>query len=303
MTSTTAQTNNRHFLTCIYAPEVQTIGKQKFILKENHDWKVEAEGKAKSYHSVGQAALRYLNTAEGLFRVPGQFCERLPKFVNAVREEMGLPRWAPLDDCTGRSRNSWVWLTTIPHAITMTPGMIQDVKEAKQAWSDTTLTQAQRRFKFEKATREVTDTAAMYAYSAANVLSLIPQVAKHVPTVVTCGDSATVVHDALSAKMNAENYFLATRVDLSKATPAIKEAVENSKTYALWAMAKDVAATVGGFFSLLALATGVAVLPAVAAAAFSLASTTLAIIRKMYSETMMHKPIDFLCNKSVVQLA
>lgn len=301
--ATSVQTNNRHFLTCVYAPEVQTIGNQKITLTENHNWEVEAKGKAAKYHSLSQATLRYLNSAEGLFRIPGQFCERLPKFVNAVRQECGLTRWEPLDDCTKRSLSSWVWLTTIPHAITMTPNMIDEVVEAKKAWGDKTLSQEQRRFKFEKATREVTDTAAMYSYSAANVISLFPQLSPYVKKAVVTGDSFTIAHDVLSAKMNAENFWLARKVDLSKATPAIKEAVSNTKTYALWATAKDIAATVGGFFSLLSLAVGAAVLPLVVSATFSLLTTSFAIVRKLYSETMTHKVIDFLDNRSVVKLA
>ncbi len=292
-----ATTNSRHMI-CIYSPEDQVLGDKKIALKKNHDWKVEAEGGVKDYHTYGQAFLRFLNSAEGLFRV-GQLGERLPKFINATREHYGLDRLVPLDNCMSKSLLSWTWLTTIPHAITMTPGMVSDVKDAAGAWNDSSISSKQKQYKFEKATREVTDTAAMYSYSLANVVSVFPSLSHHVRSLIQFGDAATLVHDVTSLKINAQNLVHAYSVDTSKATRAMKETVEGTKRYSLVALAKDVAASVSGFFGIF---TGTTILPVVAFAFLSLASTVCAVFRKMCEDTMPYKPIHFLDNRHVTQV-
>ena len=283
----TAITNNKRFLT-IYSPEAQTLNDKKITLKENHDWKVEADGDVAKHHSLGQSVLRFLESAEGLFRF-GQLGERLPKFVNSARVECGLAPLAPLDVCASKSLASWTWLTTIPRVITMTPGVIDVVKEASESVKDSTLHVSQKRYKLEKATREVSDAVAMYAHAAGNVASLFPGLGKLDVACHQFADKTTFGHDLVSLKMNGENYWHARSVDLTNATHAIKETVEGTKRVALVAIAKDIAA-IAGF-----LVTGsLAVL-----AALPLAATVLAIIRKMCEETMAFKPINFLDNRSV----
>ena len=284
-----------------YTPEIQTIGKQKITLKENHDWKVEADGKVKDYHTLGRSLNRFLCSAEGLFRF-GQFMERVPKFINVVRQENGLPRIPALDCLTSKSVASWTWLTTIPHAITMTPGVIDDVKEASSAWSNSSLTARQKQYKFEKAACEVTDAVSMYAYSASNVSSLFPSMTKIGAASLAFGDNATAVKDGISLKLNTQNYLRARAFDLSKATPAIKKTVEGTMRYSLIASAKDLAAFAAGCFGMLFMATGTAVLPAYAFATLSLASTVFAIVRNMCSETMTFKPINFFDHRHVAQI-
>ena len=292
------QTNNKRFLTCIYAPEVQTFGNQKITLKENHDWRTEAEGKSKEYHSLSQCMLRFLESAEGLFRF-GQLLERAPKLANAVRQELGIQRYSPMDTCTEKSLASWTWLTTIPHAITMTPGVLRDVKDAYVAKADSTLTSSQKRFKIEKAARELTDAAAMYSYSFANVVGLFPSTSKYVMPAVAFGDGTTLVHDAISLKINSENYLKARSIDLTHATPAMKATVEGTKSHNMWAVLKDTVAVAGGIFGMLFLLSGIALVPKIVLATFSLASTVFAVIRKMSEETMNFKPISFLDTKHV----
>jgi len=289
---------NRRVLTCIYAPEAQTIGNKKISLTENHDWKTEAQGKTKEYHSLGQATLRYLKSAEGLYRI-GQLGERVPKLTNAVRQEYNLPRLSVLDTCTSKSLSAWTWLTTIPRTIEMTPGVLGDVKEAKNALSDPTLSGQQVRYKFEKAFREATDLAAMSAYSVAQVAGLFPSMAKFTANTVTFAEGSTLVHDVTSLKINGENYIRGWSIDLAKATPAMKETVERTRSYNLIALAKDVSSVASGFFGLLFVATGMSVLPGIAFATLALASTIFAVIRKLYEETMTYKPISYLDNKHV----
>lgn len=284
-------TNNKRFF-AIYAPEAQTLNDKKITLKENHDWKVEADGNVKAHHSLGQSVLRFLESAEGLFRF-GQLGDRLPKFVNAARAEYGLSRLAPLDACGSKSLASWTWLTTIPRVITMTPGTIDVVKEASDGLKDSTLNRSQKIYKFEKATREVTDTAAMYAHAAGNVASLFPNLTAFNASCTQFADNTTFAHDLISLKMNCQNYWHARTVDLTSATRAIKETVEGTKRVTLVAIAKDVVAAVGF------LVAGSVMLKAVALAALPLAATVLAVVRKMCEETMAFKPINFLDNRSV----
>jgi hypothetical protein len=286
---------NRHFLTCIYAPEEQTLGKHRVTLRENHDWKTEAKGETADYHSLASSVNRFLGTAEGLFRV-GQLGERVPKFVNTLREDMGMSRVVPLDACMANSVSAWTWLTAIPRAIEMTPGVIRDVKDAKDALHNKDLTSPQVRYKLEKATREVTDAVAMYAYSMSNITGLFPSMTPFTASTMNFADSATFAHDVVSLKMNVENLVRMRSLDTSKATPAMKETIEQTKTYNMWAIAKDVVASVSGFFKLFLAAVAV---PKIAFATLSLASTVFAVIRKMYEETMVYKPVTFLDAKQV----
>lgn len=284
-------TSNNRFLT-IYIPEAQTLKDKKITLKENHDWKVEADGNVKEHHSLGRSVLRFLESAEGLFRF-GQLGERLPKFVNAARAEYGLSSLAPLDTCASKSLASWTWLTTIPRVITMTPGTIDVVKEASDGLKDSALNRSQKLYRFEKASREVTDTAAMYAHAAGNVASLFPGMTAFNASCSRFADNTTFAHDILSLKMNCENYWHARSVDLASATRTIKETVEGTKRTTLVAIAKDIVA-LAGF-----LVAGSLMVKAVMLAALPLAATVLAVIRKMSEEAMTFKPINFLDNRSV----
>src|SRR5271155_1930656 len=98
------------FTPTIFIPETpteQTIGNRTITLKPNAN-----------PASPAMAVLQFLKTDEGLFRF-GQLGERLPKFVNAVREHYGMRPSTTLDDCAKKSFQSWTWLTTIPRAVTM----------------------------------------------------------------------------------------------------------------------------------------------------------------------------------------
>ncbi|HSX38021.1 MAG TPA: hypothetical protein VLE95_04240 [Chlamydiales bacterium] len=302
MASTVQFHTNHRFRGFSYEPEVQSFGRKKVTLVENHDWKIELSGKSRAYHSLGEAALRYLRSAEGLFRV-GQLSERVPKFVNLARQEMGLPRLKPLDVCAQQSRMAWNWLATIPRTIEMTPGVISAVQDAQAALQSNTLLPQQIQFKVETAFREVSDAIAMYAYSMSNVASLFLNTDKLCATCINVGSVSTFSNDLVSLKINAENYARASSIDLTGATHAIKDTVNQTKYYNLLSMAKDIVSCVSGFFGILLLATGVAVVPGIALAALSLASTVFGVSRKLYSETMPFKPLEFLANKNVTYLA
>ncbi len=274
----------------IYIPETpntHTIGNRTITLKPNAN-----------QSSLAMAVLNFLKTDEGLFRF-GQLGERLPKFVNAVREHYGMLPSRNLDDCAKKSFQSWTWLTTIPRAITMTPGVIADAQDAAAAWDDQTLGLHQKRYKVEKAFREVTDAAAMYSYSLGNIVCLFPSLSKLNASCLASGANFTVAHDAASLHLNVENMTRALTVDVTKATPEIESAVKNTIRRDMIGTLKDIAALAPFVFGMLAIVTGVAVMPALAAAACSLASTVFGSMRKMYEDTMPFKPINFLDNRSV----
>jgi hypothetical protein len=299
MASTTRRAaDSRALLACIYSPEAQTLGDERITLNENHEWKVAADGGVKKYHTLGQSALRFLNTQEGVFRF-GQLGDRIPKFINAAMEHYGKARSVPLDNCTSKSLLSWTWLTTIPYVICVTPGTIGDIKDASNAWSDKSLSSQQRRYKIEKATRELTDTTAMYSYSFGNIVSLFPSVSHHVRSFIKFGDAVTLVKDVTSLKINAENLAYAYSVDTSKATRSMKETIEGTKRYAIAGLAKDVFAATSGIFAIF---TGTSVLSAVTFAFLSMAETVSAVVKKMFEETMPYRPIHFLDNAQVTQV-
>lgn len=291
-------TNSKAVLACIYSPEAQTLGNKRITLKENHDWKVEAEGGVKNYHTLGQAALRFLNTQEGVFRF-GQLGERIPKFINAAREHYGKPRLVPLDNCMSKSVLSWTWLTTIPHALCITPGAISDVKAASKAWNDKSFSSEQRRYKIEKATRDASDTVSMYSYSVGNIVGLFPSASHHVRSFMKFGDALALVKDVTSLKINAENLTYAYSVDTTKATRSMKETIEGTKRYAIAGLAKDFFSSTAGIFGIF---TGTAVLSAFTFAFLSVANTVCAVVKKMFEETMPYKPIHFLDKAQVTEV-
>jgi len=283
----------------IYASEIPTqiLGNQTQILG-NQEITLKPNAKHRSFPG---SILSFLDTQEGVFRF-GQLSERIPKFVNAVRREVGLSRWAPLDDCTRQSVAAWSWLTTVPRAITMTPGMAGDVQEALRSCGDKSMSFQQKRYAWEKATREVTDTAAMYAYSAANVASLFPSLSKFGASVVQFAETSTTIHDGFSLKINVENLANALACDASEATPEIQETLKGTIRYNMIATAKDIVAFVSGMLGIYLLATGTALVPSIAFVTMSLASTVFAVIRKLYEDSMSFKPISFLDHRSVTQV-
>jgi hypothetical protein len=274
----------------IFVPETptqQTIGNRTITLKPNAN-----------QASPAMAVIQFLKTDEGLFRF-GQLGERLPNFMNAIREQYGKVPSRPLDDCAKKSFQSWTWLTTIPRAITMTPGVIADVQDAAEAWNNQTLGLHQKRYKVEKAVREVTDAAAMYSYSVGNVASLFPSMSKLYASCLASGVNFTAVHDAASLHLNVENMARALTVDISKTTPEIASAVKYTIRRDMIATLKDIVALAPIVFGMLAFVTGVAVMPALAVATCSLASTAFGTLRKLYEDTLPFKPISFLDNRHV----
>lgn len=301
-TTASVQTQTqRRFLTCISAPEAQTIGNQRITLRENHDWKTEAEGKAKDYHSFGSAVMRTLGTANGIFRFT-QLMERMPKFANALSEELGYARSPALDALTKDSRTGWVWCATFPRVIEMTPGTISSVKEARATIKDDSLAPDQKKHKLEKAFNDITDAGAMYMHSAGMIAGLFPAYQKASAVFHNTAEGCTVMHDAASLHMDAQNYLKARAVDLTYATPQIKKTVEETKTLNLISTVKNVFSLASGILALTLLATGVSYASALTLATISLSSTVFAVGRKLYEETMMFKPITFLDNKHVTHV-
>jgi hypothetical protein len=268
----------------IYIPETQTqtIGNRSITLKPN----------ANQQNGLGTALMQFLKTDEGLFRF-GQFFERFPKLVNETRKYYGMAPSLPLADCANRSLQSWTWLTTIPRAITMTPGVLADAQDAVDAWNDPTLDLHQKRYKVEKAFREVTDAGAMYSYSLGNIACLFPSLGKLYAACLTSGANFTVAHDAASLHLNLENLARGMTVDLTQATPEIESAVKNTIRRDMIATLKDIAALAPFIFVMLAVVTGVAAMPALAAATCSLASTVFGTMRKVYEDTLPSKPICY----------
>ncbi len=275
----------------IFIPETptrQTIGNRTITLKPNAN-----------QNSPAKAVIQFLTTAEGLFRF-GQLGERLPNFVNTIREQYGMPPSRPLDDCAKRSFQSWTWLTTIPRAITMTPGVIADVQDAAEALNDKTLGLNQKRYQVEKALREVTDAAVMYSYSVGNIVSLFPSLSKLNASCLVSGANFTAAHDAASLHLTVENMAHALTVDVSKTTPEIASAVKYTIRRDMISALKDIASLAPFVFGMLALVTGVvAVMPALALATCSLASTAFGTLRTLYENTLPFKPISFLDNRHI----
>ena len=189
----------------IYTPE-ETLGNARITLRMNHDWKTGAEGKTATatYHGLPEATRRFLGSAEGLFRF-GQLLEKVPKASNAALQAIGLPPSGPLDTCARNSARAWTWLTTIPHAIEMTPETCNTFQEAKEALYDPTLTEAQVQYKFKKAVRETTSCAGMWGYSVSNIASLFPRWNRLSATALLVGDSACLAADMTNLEMNVKN--------------------------------------------------------------------------------------------------
>ena len=105
---TVTQTQTR-----IQLPGPQTLGNKRVLLQNNHAWEETARGSesVKNYHNVRQAGLRYLAKDTGLFRF-GQLMDRGPRFVNAVRGQLGLAPSGALSILQGKGLTSWTWLTT-----------------------------------------------------------------------------------------------------------------------------------------------------------------------------------------------
>ena len=211
----------------------------------------------------------------------------------------------PLADCANRSFQSWTWLTTWPRLLTMFSGVCADAKDGADAWNDPTLDLNQKRYKVEKAFREVTDLAAMFSYSVGNVACLFPSQSKLFTACLISGERFTAAHDAASLHLNVENLARAMTVDLTQATPEIESAVKNTIRRDMIATLKDIVALAPFIFAMFAVVTGVgvAVMPALAAATCSLASTVFGTMRKVYEDTLPFKPICFADNRHVVYSA
>ncbi|MBM3184041.1 MAG: hypothetical protein FJZ64_01895 [Chlamydiae bacterium] len=285
-------------------PGPQTLGNQSVSLKVNHSWEEMAKGPAnlKRYHGVQDRALAYLRTDSGLFRF-GQLMERVPRFANELLAQFNGTFSPALATLSSKGLTGWTWLTTFPRIATMTPGTIEAVKDAREAVKAGVLPRDQIRHKVEHAVRETTDLAAMLGYGASMTASLFPQALAAEKAIRTAADGVTFAHDVISLDMNARNLQAARHVDLAKATPEMKQVVAETKRQNMFAIAKDVVSIVSGILGLGLIATGVAVIPGLALAGLSLASTILAIIRDLYKDTMMYKPIEFYNNKHVTQLA
>jgi hypothetical protein len=277
----------------IYAPEAQTgtIGKQTITLEPNT-----------KHANLATSINQYLKSDDGLFRF-GQLGERIPKFVNEVRKHYGMPSLPPFDRCSEKSFQAWTWLTTIPRAITMTPGVITDVQDAAVSLNDSTLNSQQKRHKIEKAVQQVADASAMYCYSVANLSSLFPSLNHVNVAALNAGSTFTTAYDAIGLHVNAENMARAMSVDVTKATQEMQETVKGTVRYNMLAAAKHIVAFATGFFAVLHLASGISILPILAAATMSLASTVFAVMRKLYEDSMPFKPINFLDNRHVTLIA
>jgi hypothetical protein len=293
-----AQQNTMNQLMTYLYPEPHKMGNCSITLNENHDVKTAIENKKKECHSLNQSFFRVLRTSEGVFRFT-QLVERIPKFANAVRVELGMSKLPVLDALSSKALGGWTWCTTFARTIEVTPAAIESVKEVRKALKEKTLSTDQMVYKAEQAVSDLTEATAMWGYSVSMVASVFPNAGAVAKTFYGTAESATFTQDVLSLHMNGQNLLRAHKVDVKGATEDMKATIAETKKYNLIAMAKDICSIASGALGLYLLATGAAIASGFVLATLSLAATALAVTRKLYSETMMFRPITFLDNKQV----
>lgn len=269
----------------------------------NHSLDVAVKGKyaVKTYHSLWSSTLRFLDSAEGLFRV-GQLMDRVPRLMNAVRQEYGVKPHPVLDGLSGKGLNAWTWGTTFPRIVCLSQLAANANREAREALSDGS-TPEQAANKNLVAVRETTDFMAMSCHGISMISSLFPHGMALAKTFTTTAEASTLVHDVVSLDINTRNLTRAYTTELKGATAEIKSVLDQTKTHNWIAIAKDVCSVATGLFGMLFIATGVAVIPGIAMLTLSLASTILAVTRKLYEEQMYCKPINFSDRRHVTLLS
>ena len=139
----------------------------------------------------------------------------------------------------------------------------------------------------------------MVAYSASCLSGLFKNSAVLNKGALAAGNTMAFAHDVISLQKNYENRCMAYKENLEGAPEALQKVFKGIKTYSFLATAKDVVSCVSGFFGLLLMMTGVAVIPGIACATLSFASVGLAVARKLYADTLETKQFYLLDNKSV----
>lgn len=104
---------------------------------------------------------------------------------------------------------------------------------------------------------------------------------------------ADLADDVSDLPLAIDNFYKASQLDVLNASDEVKKAVTCSKNYYLFGLIKSISSIALTIFGCIALLTGVPLMPAIAAAASSLALTLAAIGKDGYEDTCKYKLIKF----------
>ncbi len=269
----------------------------------NHSLDIAVKGKnaVNTYHSLWRSTLRFLDSAEGLFRV-GQLMDKVPKWINVARQEYGMEKSPILDGLSGKGLTAWTWGTTFPRIVCLAQSAVTANQEARAALSDGS-TPEQAAHKNLVSIRDTISAMTMSCRGVSMVLSLFPQGAALTKVFTTTAETVTLAYDGISFDINTQNLKRAYSAELKGATAEIKEILDQTKTCHWIATARDVCSGAVGIFGVLFIATGVAIVSGIAMVTLSLTATILAVTRKLYEEQMHCKPINFSDRRHATLLA
>jgi hypothetical protein len=228
--------------------------------------------------------LKYLKGDAGLYRF-GQLMDRVPFLIGRLVEDH-----KEIDEFSRKNRSAWQHSFTIPRAITMTPESCENIGKGLSAIVDRNASGMEKLHAGLETIVETTDLVSMYILSGLTFLPFLPVSKKLADQLSETVNGATLVHDVTDVAVNYDKWRIlgkTTVLDLDK------EAVEQTRTNHLLALAKGVVSAVGGVFWAIGMVTGRAYLPLVMAAIFSLSATVFAIAKDLHKDVwMQYKPIN-----------